>query len=470
MMITLFANRPQFIAHNDDLAKLIRTEYSPEDLSKLLTLLASHDTLTLRRLSSGGATAVSILDEKSLEAALGDDLIRMWTRDSVMQGFGELAASQDAELLAAVKCRPDAWRSGLLANLRHYENNQGRFVDIFSGKVPGFAENSGNHPAIRFNAMNLREVPGHWSHKQNDAHGMLNFFLFWSLNQQRLFWTDQDLHKVALAYSTLVHALFWITNVWADHDYGAWEDKIAEHFSSIAAVAIGLAEQLDYVKKHGKLTFNTFGKDYDVHEIGVEKLLNKCLAKLQELGTNESTRPFNRQADLAQLNPLLMQALAKRYLIKDETVDAILRNIERDLMGEHGVSRYLGDLWDGREFRTDFAEGRDEAEWVHGPPMMSVILGDLYERTGKQEYLEWQTYHFSRAIAGIDADWRTPEAYIIDKVTRRWVPDANVPLAWTQSMYVLAFASMKRSLKKKAQLASQVVATATSTVATAKAA
>jgi len=86
---------------------------------------------------------------------------------------------------------------------------------------------------------------------------------------------------------------------------------------------------------------------------------------------------------------------------------------------------------------------------VHGSPQMSFIYGDLYQRTGDERYYEKQVLHFNRALASISPRWLTPEAWIVDANTRQWVADANEPLAWAQSMVVLAFAGMKKSITKK---------------------
>ncbi len=42
-----------------------------------------------------------------------------------------------------------------------------------------------------------------------------------------------------------------------------------------------------------------------------------------------------------------------------------------------------------------------------------------------------------------------PEAWIIDQRSRQWVPDANEPLAWAQSMLGLSLVQMKASLLKR---------------------
>lgn len=451
-MSTSTTPQPKFAVRNEQLGRLISDGYTMQQLREILAQLVAHRTLKLHRFSTGGASAVTVLDNgKSLEAALGDDLIRMWDRDNAMQCFAELAAATEPEL-GALGVPIDLWKRGLIASLRHHEMNQDRFVGIVDGKISGYAAAAHDHPPIRYNALSLRNVPGHWSHKQNDAHGALNFLLFWGLNEQRAFWSEQPLNGVAPAYATLLHSMFWVVHVWEDHDFGAWEDVSAEHQSSIAMVAVSLLEQLEYVAKHGTLTYHAFGRDWVVTEHGVRELLDKCKAKLAELGTNECTRGAQRGADLAQLNGLLMQALSKRHVFDDAAVIAICENIENTLMGEYGIRRYAHDRWDGREFRLDLAEG-EEAQWFHGSPQLCVIWGDLYQRTGDEKYLRKQVYHFNRMLGGITEDWYTPEAYIVDKLTRQWVADANVPLAWGQSAAILAFASMFNSARKQSELA-----------------
>lgn len=444
--------RPAFRKNNAELASHIRDSYTVGQLNDILALLAKHNTLTLRRYRAGGSSAVTILDADSLESALGDNLQYMWTRDSVLQACAELFATSDKQLMNAMKITQDQWRKGLLYNLRIYENNQGDFVNIIDGKVSGRHEAAASHPPIRFNAQSPKGVPWPWSHKQNDAHGFLNFLLFWNLNQKRLFWSDPDVSSLAGAYSTLLHHLFITTNVWTDEDFGAWEDTPAIHFSSVLCVAVSLAEQLDYIRHSGSLHYHTFGRDWNVHERGVEKLLHNCLDTLKVLGTNESVHPFIRTADLAQLNGLLLQTLCNRQLVDDHTVDRIITNLETDLMGEYGIARYHGDVWDGRERRHEFEPGRDEMEWCHGSPTIAFILGDRYLRTGDEKYLEWATYHFNRGLGSITAEWVTPEAYRIDKVSKQWEPDENRPLAWTQSVTAMALGMMKQCYAKKARL------------------
>ena len=81
--------------------------------------------------------------------------------------------------------------------------------------------------------------------------------------------------------------------------------------------------------------------------------------------------------------------------------------------------------------------------------MLSVIYGSLYIRTKQRRFLDKQQLFFSRALAGIDSDWRLPEAYILQKEQMKWIADANKPLAWAQSMFILALTAMKSSLLQR---------------------
>ena len=159
-----------------------------------------------------------------------------------------------------------------------------------------------------------------------------------------------------------------------------------------------------------------------------------------------------RTSDLAQLNGLLLQTIAKRQIVDDHTVDQIITRIEDELMGPYGIARYYGDVWDGRDRRLEFVAGRDEMEWCHGSPTIVCILGERYLRTSDQRYFEWAQYHFNRTLGNITEDWVTPEAYRIDKETKKWSPDENRPLAWTQSVTAMALSIFKQCVALKAQL------------------
>jgi hypothetical protein len=246
--------------------------------------------------------------------------------------------------------------------------------------------------------------------------------------------------------------MFWTIHVWEDYDLGAWEDCIGQHWSSVACVLVSLRMQLAYLKATGmKLHYNKDGHDFWVTETGVQELIEKCEAKLAEIGVNEfitAEGGATRGVDLAMLNPLLLACFAGQPVVDDANTVAILEKIEKELLGHIGTRRYKKDLWDGRVNRHDFGPD-EEAQWFHGLPQMSFIYGELYQRTGDLKYYEKQVKFFNRALAAISPRWMTPEAWIIDAHTGQWVADENEPLAWGQAMLVLALSGMKKSINKK---------------------
>lgn len=455
-------SRPPLAFQNAELGQLSRQTYDLAAFEAVRQSLASHGTLGLRRYSSGGASAVTIGDGPSLESAVDGGLVNQWDRDSIMQALGELAVSLDPALGAGLNIATDAWKKGLAACLTHHFNHQHRFLDIIAGRVSGLE--MGKRPHIRYNPMNLGESTELWGHGQNDSLGFVGYLLFFALNRGYLAWDDATIQPAANAFACLQHHLFWTAHVWEDWELGAWEDKRAEHASSIAVVAASLAEELEFVRQHGRLLYCTEGKCFDVTESGVAEMLARCEAKLLELLPNEFLRSDNgevRTVDAAIVNALLLAAISRKPLADDGMVVQMLANIERDLMGHIGISRYPRDVWDGRVNRRDLGV-REEAQWCHVSPMISYVLGEMYRRTGDARYLDHQVRYFNRTLGQVNDRWRVPEAYIVEPSTRKWVSDANEPLAWAQAVTILAIAGMKASLVHQSALAAAISAAAPS--------
>jgi hypothetical protein len=447
----VFAPLSTLNVQNVEVAKLIKPSYSLAELEVVRKALVEHKTLTLRRYPSGGQSAVTILDiYETLIASLDGLLCHMWDRDNIMQCLAELTLAEDSELSAGLEVEPNAWRVGMNAALEHHKKGAFRFVDIITGRASGYSYDYMRRPHIRYPATNLGECGDAWGHGQNDSLSFLNFMLFHGLKTGRIQWADIDMQPNALSYASLLHGLFWTVHVWEDKELGAWEDRIAQHWSSIACVLVSLREQRAFLQAADiKLEYNKDGHVYWVTEKGVTELIEKCEAKLRELDSNEFIEGGEtRTVDLAMINPLLLAAFAGQPVIDDANTVLILEKIETDLLRHLGVIRYAKDKWDGRFNREDL-DHNEEAQWVHAHPQMSFIYGDLYQRTGDERFLDKQVLHFNRALASISPRWLTPEAWIVDERSRKWVPDANEPLAWAQSMMVLALAGMKKSLAKK---------------------
>ena len=441
-------------AKNTELGKLIRPTYTLDELESIRQAFISHNTLTLRRYSSGGHSAVTVLDDKTLEAAVDGLLVFHWDRDNIMQVLAELRLSEEPQLKQGFNIAPDAWRKGLLASLIHHKKRDFRFLDIISGRVSGLPHDYMRRPHIRYNPISLEEVGDPWGHGQNDSLSFINFMIYYALNTSRINLHDDDFLDVALSFSAMTHALFWKVNVWQDQDLGAWEDTVGVHWSSVACVLISLREQLEYIEKTGhNVHYYKGGHNLHVDANGLRQLITKCETTLRQLGTREFVQGnhYTRQADLAQINPLLLAAISGKPVLDDANTVAVLEGVESELTSPIGMRRYINDLWDGRVNRNDFGIG-EEAQWCHGSPQMSYIYGDLYLRTHDERFFDKQVYHFNRGLASVNERWLIPEAWIIGKRSRQWVPDANEPLAWAQSMLVLSMVQMKDSLTKRSSL------------------
>lgn len=440
-------------ARNAELGKLIRPTYTLDELEAVRKALVAHKTLRLRRYSSGGHSAVTVVedDDKTLEAAIDGLLMFHWDRDNIMQTLAELRLSEDASLNEGLNIPADQWRKGLLASLIHHKKRDFRFMDIILDKATGLPHDYMRRPHIRYNPISLEEVGDPWGHGQNDSLSFINFMTYYALNSGRINLLDSDVSEVALSFSALTHALFWKVNVWQDRDLGAWEDTVGIHWSSVACALISLREQLVYMERCGGIKYTKDGHDLYVDAKGVRELIEKCEERLRQLGTTEFVEDNGhvRKADLAQINPLLLGAYSGKPVLDDANTVAVMEGVERELLSPIGIRRYLNDRWDGRVNRDDFGIG-EEAQWCHGSPQMSYIWGDLYLRTGDERYFDKQMFHFNRGLASVSERWLIPEAWIIDKQSRQWVPDANEPLAWAQSMLALSVVQMKASLTKRA--------------------
>ncbi len=479
-------NVKNIIVQNPELTSVIHDVYDLAKLQNIKDILAKHNTLRLHRYTSGGASAVTVvanpeynklveallslpLYEESrrseilnLIATLPEDqtkltlansisglLCNQWDRDNIMQAIAELSLHDEANINSHIGVDTTSWKRGLLASLKHHYIYQQRFIDMIDLKVSGYAKDYGRRPNIRYNAITLAENPDPWGHAQNDSLAFVSYLLFYALNHGLLSFEDAELQPLAQAYICLQHALFDTVQVWHDHDLGAWEDKAAVHSSSVAVVVASLREEVKFLRKHGSITYNIPGRNLTVTVESVEAMLDKCLNTLKQVLPNEfigSNVSETRGADLAFLNPLLLAYMSGEPILGDEMTITLLANIEQNLLGSIGIGRYLGDVWDGRINRYDLG-AHEIAQWCHGNPMMSIIYGKLYRKTGNVDYYRKQIWYFNRTLASVTTNWLIPEAYIVEAKTHMWIPDANEPLAWASSMTIVAIAELEESVK-----------------------
>ncbi len=430
---------------NPEIAKLAKTSYDKASLDAISKELADKKTVQLNRYESGGHSAVTILDKPSLESAIGGLLVLQWDRDNIMQALAEYQAKFSPDL-KDFNISDDAWKKGLSSSLKYQMNHQSRITDIIDGKTSGLDINA--RPHIRYDGVTLEDVNDPWGNAQNDALASINYLLFHAINEGHLSIDDPSIAPFAKDYAALLPNYFKTVHVWEDWDFGAWEDKRAEHASSIGMALAALREQKTYVDKNGPLSYTTNGKTYTVNSDDLASLITNCESKLKTLLPNEFLRSDDgsqRTVDAALINPLYLSALSHRPLIDDSMNDTIIKNIQSDLMGDIGIHRYPGDVWDGRINRNELPPNM-AAQWTHVSPMISVVLSDMYDRTGNPDYLHGQVFHFNRALAAIDSDFKTPEAYIRNSDNTAWIADANKPLAWSQASLLAALNAMYKRI------------------------
>ncbi len=427
---------------NPDVEGLAKTSYDKASLDKITNFLSKNKTIELRRYSSGGQSAVTVIDEPSLESAAGGLLILQWDRDNIMQALSEYQAKFNPDLNALHIVDDNAWKNGLASSLKYQMTHQYRLLDIIDGKASGF--DIGARPHIRYNGVSLEDVGDPWGNAQNDALASINYLLFHAINEGHLKIDDPAIAPFAKDYAAILPNYFKTIHAWEDWDFGAWEDKRAEHASSIGMALASLREQKTYVDKNGPLSYEYNGKTYAVNSNDLEGLISNCENKLKTLLPNEFVRSDDgsiRNVDAALINPLYLSALSHQPLLDDAMNTTIIKNIEGQLMGDIGVRRYPGDVWDGRTNRTELPSDM-AAQWTHVSPMISAVLSDMYDRTQNPEFLNGQIFHFNRALTGIDSDWKLPEAYIRNADNTQWIADANKPLAWSQSSTLAALSAM----------------------------
>ncbi len=283
----------------------------------------------------------------------------------------------------------------------------------------------------RVHPITLEELTHQWGHHQLDIFGL---FLY----------KTGDLikkgHNVMSAYEEedmilLRDIVLYLSTVkWhKEPDFGVWEEGPELHSSSIGSVLAGLTMWHDDGHYHHKYPYQIDLYDY----LPVpEEFLIKGQESLTALLPSESkSRPF----DLVQLS-----LIWPYNIISEAQSRTILTNIEENLVRDKGVIRYHGDLY--YNANPNKPKG-NEAEWPLGLAWLSIAYSKLAVRsirtggffTQLSESLDKAMYYLERLEEVMTPDGKVPELY------SGGVMNANVPLAWAQSFYVVAHQSLSHA-------------------------
>ncbi len=246
----------------------------------------------------------------------------------------------------------------------------------------------------RYNPETFEEFWEEWGNKQNDAVGAL-LYKFGDLETSGhgVVETDDDkrmLQKL-VEYAGAIE-------YWHDPDSGMWEEREEVHASSVGAMLAGL-------ESVARLPYITVPREY----------IKRGGATLEKLLPRESKDKF---CDLSLLSLIWPYRIVSR-----ENADSILRNLEYHLEKRHGVLRYKTD----RYYNANEDGWSEEAEWTFGFPWLAIIYAERGDGERAREY-------FRKAESVVTKDGLLPELYYSN--SERY--NENVPLAWSESLYVVA--------------------------------
>ena len=427
-----------FVIHNEELRKKIKTDsnYTLDDIQNILAFLEQKGTFNFSPLKNGLFPAARV--NKKTEYT---GYANVWVRDNIHVAYAHYATGS---IDAAIK--------NVNALMTYFKKYQKRFRNIIkSGKAP---KNTMKRPHIRFNGDNLEENSEKWSHAQNDALGYFLWFYCLLLNREMLEAKQEDIDMLVL------FALYFdAIGYWQDEDSGHWEETRKVNASSIGAVVAGLKElQQVLLEKNPDCKY----RNINIRQI-LEELINKGQGALKEILPNECIQ--NDPAKKRAYDAALLFLIYPLNVVDERMADKIIGNVEKKLLGDYGIRRYIGDsFWApdykkkvSQEKRTSYMgidiserdnllnEKGKEAQWCIFDPIISVIYGKRFQESGREEYLNKQIYFLNRSLCQITDLFECPELYYMED--SKYVPGDVVPLLWTQANLRLALKMMELSAK-----------------------
>ena len=239
----------------------------------------------------------------------------------------------------------------------------------------------------RYHPLTKEEIEDSWGNKQNDAIGAL-LFKVGDLEEKGIKILRDKNDKGIL--QKLVHYLQSI-EYWHDKDNGMWEENDEVHASSIGACAAGL-------KKVSKIV--------DVP------------ANLIEKGMDSLNKILPRESKTKDTDMALLSLIYPYNIVNEMQRDEILHNIEKILLKQNGVIRYVGDKYYNKD---------GEAEWTMGLSWLAIIYKDMGIE-GKYKFF------VNKAIEAMNEKHELPELYFANSNKH----NENSPLGWSQSLFLVS--------------------------------
>jgi len=409
---------------NSPIPLSLKSDCTLLDVMQLLQFLESEGTFQFPTLANGLFSAAA--GEGGEFELTG--YRNVWVRDNVHIAHAHWQWGETDKAVAATK--------SLMAFFKKYQH---RFTDIIEGRVDPADPMS--RPHIRFDGDHLTELSEKWSHAQNDAIGAF-LWLTSQLNSE-CHWTNSELELLADVARYLTAIKYW-----NDEDSGHWEEVRKVAASSIGVATAGLeaweARFGQSASREGRTALATI-------------LPSEC---------NQTDAQKNRRYDSA-----LLFLIYPYRVVTGGMADRIVADVTGNLMGEHGIRRYLGDSYWCADYKeklaadvrtSDFSDNladRDkllepglEAQWCLFDPIVSIHYGLRYEQSRDPQDRDRQILHLNRSLSQLTPPgsrfkaYRCPESYFCER--GRYVPNDICPLLWTQANLKLALTHLIRELRQ----------------------
>jgi hypothetical protein len=315
-------------------------------------------------------------------------------------------------------------------------------------------------PHVRFNGVGLSEVSEHWAHAQNDAIGYWIWLLCRLVAAGALPASPRDLQLLA-SFARYLEAI----RFWEDEDSGHWEETRKVEASSIGVVTAGLLALRQLLRdRSGWAEFRHRGEA--VSPEALDRLIDRGRSALAGILPAECVQ--DDPAKRRRYDAALLFLIYPVGIVAGELADRIVGDVVENLLGPHGIRRYIGDSYWCQDYkvaldqahrtedvsadmsaRNRLLEPGFEAQWCIFDPVLSVIHGQQYQATRDPERLRLQVHHLNRSLRQLTGDGtpfpplRCPESYYCE--AGRYVPSDVTPLLWTQANLRLALHFMERS-------------------------
>lgn len=423
---------------------LPRDEDSLKDIQTIFSFLQDKGTFNFPSLPNGLFSAAILQDEATYTG-----YAHVWIRDNIYVAYAHYVCGF-----------PDIAIKNVTALTNYLKKYSHRFQSIINGDAN--PENVMARPNIRFVGKTLEESSQQWEHAQNDALGYF-LWLYCKLAIDGLISPQMEDWQLL----SLFPQYFMAIHYWQDEDSGHWEEHRKIEASSIGVAAAGLQALEELLAQDSNQIDNqTDGNLFNLDLLA--ELIAQGKSALESILPAECIQPHPQER---RYDAALIFLIYPLQIVNQDIAQQILQDIINNLQGQYGIRRYLGDSFWCRnykdlpaEIRTTISSEREEwlanrgqpllegeeAQWCIFDPIMSIIFGQMYQRTKQKKYFTKQINYFNRSLSQLTdgednkPSFKCPELYYLQDGA--YIYNDSTPLLWTQANLRMAFQMMEQNL------------------------